>query len=129
MEQLIIKTYKAIADNIPTTIALAVIAWIGSKMKKVLANQRKIEATFEKMKSFEEQAEEQEMMKQALLAILHDKVYMESSRILSNDKVKFTELDNLEYLFRSYQALGGNGVCKNLYERVQKLEMECDNNA
>lgn len=71
--------------------------------------------------------DEQKDLKIVMLAILHDKLYQESKKILKDGAVSVQELENLEHLYKAYSKLGGNGTCKTLYEKVHKLEIKHDN--
>ena len=62
-----------------------------------------------------------------LLALAHDRIYYLCCRMLDdyqNGKtqgIDVEEYDNLRILFEGYEALGGNGTCKRLYNEVSKL--------
>lgn len=55
---------------------------------------------------------------EALLALLHDKLYALCKSLLSQDSISLEQLENLEYLYRPYIKLGGNGTCEKLYRQV-----------
>ncbi len=59
--------------------------------------------------------------KKALLALLHDKLYYLCQHFISKGSITADELENLEYLYKPYSSLGGNGTCKRLYEEVLRL--------
>lgn len=59
--------------------------------------------------------------KKALLALLHDKMYYLCQYFIDKGQITTDELENIEYLYRPYEALGGNGTCKRLYEEVLRL--------
>ena len=59
--------------------------------------------------------------RKALLAILHDRIYASATEILEHEYVTVEELDNLKYLYRPYQALGGNGTGEKLMSDVKNL--------
>ena len=59
--------------------------------------------------------------KKALLALLHDKMYYLCQHFINKGEITTDELENLEYLYKPYSALGGNGTCKRLYEEVLRL--------
>ena len=58
----------------------------------------------------------------AILAVLHDRLFAECQRVLSRDPCVVTEeeLENLELMFKSYEELGGNGTIKKLMERIRQ---------
>lgn len=73
-------------------------------------------------KKIKEEHKEQQDMKNALLALLHDRHYQYAEFILKKSKKNITteDMENLEYLFRSYEKLGGNGTGKMLYNACRK---------
>lgn len=74
----------------------------------------------------EEQEEERKAIKAGLLAILHDRLYAECSRCLAQGSIDTDAMRNLEYLYRSYHALGGNGTGTELYNRAKALPIRND---
>ncbi|EPH98717.1 hypothetical protein D920_01481 [Enterococcus faecalis 13-SD-W-01] len=56
----------------------------------------------------------------ANIASLHDRIYSNYETILSRHPpgVTMKELNNLEYLWKAYSGLGGNGTGKHMYERI-----------
>ena len=56
-----------------------------------------------------------------VLAILHDRIYHDCQFYLAQGYVDMAGLKNVEYLYRSYHALGGNGTGTELYNRVKAL--------
>ena len=56
-----------------------------------------------------------------VLAILHDRIYQAYQFYLAQGYVDMAGLKNVEYLYRSYHALGGNGTGTELYNRVKAL--------
>lgn len=73
-------------------------------------------------------AREQEVadMRAGLVAILHDRLYQECSRLLAQGWVDVDTLKNLEYIYNAYHALGGNGTGTEIYNRVRKLPLKED---
>lgn len=57
----------------------------------------------------------------ANLAILHNKIYRQCAEHLGVGYVSIDDLDDLEYLFRAYKSLGGNGTGEQLYKKVCDL--------
>ncbi len=72
-----------------------------------------------------EAQEATEMRFQALeyanVAILHDKIYKQCTEYLKAGWISVDDLENLEYLWRGYSKLGGNGTGEMLYREVQQL--------
>ena len=77
-------------------------------------------------KRVKEQEEERKAIKAGLLAILHDRLYAECSRYIAQGSIDTDGLRNLEYLYRSYHALGGNGTGTELYNRAKALQIKND---
>lgn len=93
-------------DNI-TTIIIAVVASGGfwTMLQKVIESRKN----------------KQSVEREALLALLHDKIYDKCEGIISNGSVSTDEYENLEYLYTPYENMGGNGTCHRLMEEVKKL--------
>lgn len=75
----------------------------------------------EEKKKREAESKEQEIIKQGVLAILHDRLYQGCQFFLKRGSISVPDLDNLEYLYNSYHALGGNGTGTELYTRCKAL--------
>lgn len=65
--------------------------------------------------------QEQDLVKQGVLAILHDRLYQTCQFYLKRGYCTIDDRDNLEYMFRPYKALGGNGTGEELYNRCLAL--------
>jgi hypothetical protein len=61
------------------------------------------------------------MLENALIALQHDRLYRLTEEYIERGYVSLDELDNLEYIYTSYKALGGNGSGERRYNLVQKL--------
>lgn len=68
----------------------------------------------------------QESLEIGVVAILHDRVYQACKHYLEKDSIEVEDLKNLEHLYDAYAAMGGNGTCKQLYERVCALKFKTD---
>ena len=55
------------------------------------------------------------IIEEALLALLHDRLYAECQRIISRGWASADDKRNLEYMYKPYETLGGNGTCKAMY--------------
>lgn len=81
--------------------------------------------TWKKVKGQQEKAEtEQTAMREAVLALLHDRLYSLARYYLDRRWVTIQDLDNLEYLYTAYHALGGNGTGTELFERCKALPIK-----
>ena len=64
---------------------------------------------------------EQQAIKQGLIAILHDRLHQVSYQLINKGTCTIADLENVEFLYKSYHELGGNGVCTEMYNRVKSL--------
>ena len=70
------------------------------------------------------QEAEQTAIKQGMLALLHDGLFRACSIALTKGRINVDEMDNINYLYKPYATLGGNGTGKRLFERVNQLPIE-----
>lgn len=61
------------------------------------------------------------LLKNANLAILHNKIYTQCGEYLEVGFIAVDDLDDLNYLFNAYKSLGGNGTGETLYNKVSAL--------
>ena len=59
-----------------------------------------------------------------VLAILHDRIYQACQHYLALGYIDASGLKNLEYLYKSYHTLGGNGTGTELYNRAKALPIK-----
>lgn len=59
-----------------------------------------------------------------VLAILHDRIYQACQHYLAQGWIDASGLKNLEYLYKSYHTLGGNGTGTELYNRAKALPIK-----
>lgn len=71
----------------------------------------------------EEESHEQRLIKEGVVAILHNQLYQSCHQHIVKGNISITELKNIEYLYRSYNALGGNGTGTEIYNRCRKLQI------
>lgn len=64
---------------------------------------------------------EYKTIKDGLLAIMHDRLYQSCTYYIKQGHIDTGGLKNLEYLYKSYHALGGNGTGTELYTRAKAL--------
>lgn len=67
---------------------------------------------------------EQDALKEGVLALLHDRLYQGCRYHIKEKEITDAEMKNMEYLYRGYHALGGNGTGTELYERVKDLPLK-----
>ena len=58
----------------------------------------------------------------AVLALLHDRLYQACQFYINRGYCTVPDRDNLEYMFKPYKALGGNGTGEELYNRCLAME-------
>lgn len=68
------------------------------------------------------------ILEQAMISLQHDRLYQLTELYISRGYVTLDELDNLDYIFKSYQAMGGNGSGERRYLLVQKLPIVEESN-
>lgn len=72
---------------------------------------------------FKQEIATQRLLKEGMLAILHDRLYQLCTGYIDNGCITVDELENLEYLYNSYHNLGGNGTGTSLFERCKALKI------
>lgn len=93
------------------TAMAGIIALLGLGYKKISSGVKK-------------EREEQRLMKEALLAILHDRLYQLCNEHIRGKEIDTDALKNVRYIYESYHSLGGNGTGTTLYERVCRLPIK-----
>ncbi|MGG5368373.1 hypothetical protein [Enterococcus sp. DIV0240a] len=58
------------------------------------------------------------------LALLHWHIYNTCTAMIEREYSTVEELDNLQYFWQAYEALGGNGTGELLYEQARKLPIK-----
>ena len=56
---------------------------------------------------------------------MHDRLYQSCTYYIKQGHIDMGGLKNIEYLYKSYHALGGNGTGTELYNRAKALPL-CD---
>lgn len=64
---------------------------------------------------------------EAVLSLLHNRLYELAIKIIKRGRITKDELDELENLYRPYQRLGGNGTGSGLYERAKSQPLAKEN--
>lgn len=77
-------------------------------------------------KKIKAQKEENKAIKNGLLAILHDRLYQACTHYIEKGYIDLPGLKKIEYLYKSYHALGGNGTGTELYTRAKELPIRDD---
>ena len=63
------------------------------------------------------------LMKDAMLAMLHDRLYQACRYYLSVEKIDEDGYNNIETMYTTYHRFGGNGTGTELYNRTRKLKI------
>lgn len=78
--------------------------------------------------SIRKKAEEQDAIKAAMIAMLHDRLFQECNFYLTLGYIPLDKaeeiLDNLKILYDAYHSLGGNGTGTDIYNRTINLELK-----
>lgn len=77
---------------------------------------------FKQLKLQRQKTEERfRKIESANLALLHDMIYQQCSCFLEQGWISVDDLENLEYIWKGYKGLGGNGTGEALYTKVVAL--------
>ncbi|CCI87105.1 hypothetical protein [Lactobacillus gigeriorum] len=66
------------------------------------------------------------LVEDALLAILHDKIYVTGSRIIAQGTISAEDASNLDKLYEPYKQLGGNGTCERIMKKIEELPLKVE---
>lgn len=72
------------------------------------------------------ETDEEKAFRAAVTGLLHDRIYSLCNSYLSNQYITLSEYDNLQYLYKPYESLGGNGTAKRLMQQIEELELRND---
>lgn len=75
----------------------------------------------EREEKAKKESAEQALLKDGVLALLHDRIYLACQYHIQNKGISVQDLNNLEYLYKGYRGLGGNGTGEELYKRCKAL--------
>ena len=70
--------------------------------------------------------QENEQCRVGMMALLHDRMYQAGSFFIARGYCTPEDRSNLEYLYKPYKALGGNGTGETLYKKCQELPLSAD---
>ena len=80
---------------------------------------------FEKFtKALESDRQERETLNEAMLAVLHNKIFKNGCDYIEKGCITVAELNDLEKLYKPYVAMGGNSTAKIVMENVRKLPIK-----
>lgn len=69
----------------------------------------------------EKKSTEKSLERQALLGLLHDRVYTLGNKFIADKKISTADYDNFIYLYEPYDKLHGNGTGKKIKNAVDTL--------
>lgn len=76
-------------------------------------------------KHFKTDKREQKSMHDAMLALLHNQIYQDGHFYCERQKwCSLEDKKNVEYLYRPYHEMGGNGTGEQAYKAIQALPTE-----
>lgn len=87
------------------------------RLNEVAANE------LDRKKEAESLQDSVELLKTAMVGLQHHDLYKTCQTYLDRGYVSTADLNDLDYLFKPYKALGGNGTGELLYNRVHDLEI------
>ena len=67
---------------------------------------------------------EYDVFRQGIMALLHDRLYQSCSYYIKCGYCSVEAKHNIEYLYKPYKALGGNGTGEALYKKCMELPIE-----
>lgn len=101
------------------TLISEIIKWVLGGVTAVLA------AAYRGLaKRLREREAEAAALKDGVLSVLHDRLYQECDRYIQRGSIDAVGLKNIEHLYESYHALGGNGTGSELYKRAKVLPLD-----
>lgn len=68
--------------------------------------------------------ERQDNTKDALVALLHHELFLNSKIAIHNGSITEHELENLECLYKPYKQIGGNGTAEKLFNDCKELPIK-----
>lgn len=92
--------------------------------KKIIALEKRADEAERQAERIEGLAKESEDQREALCAILHDRIYSLCMCYIKQGWIDMDGLRNLEYLYRAYHREGGNGTGTELFNRAASLPMK-----
>lgn len=66
----------------------------------------------------------QKIIEAAILALLHDRLYQACNFYLERGYCSVDDKKNIEYMYKPYRELGGNGTAEHMYKQCQDLPIK-----
>lgn len=67
---------------------------------------------------YKKQKENQDNIKKGILTILHSILYKECKKYIAEKYITVDEFNDLNYLYKAYRNLGGNGIVEKMHEKI-----------
>ena len=77
-------------------------------------------------KRVKQKDKKEKALEDGVVALLHDRLYQVCQFFIGQGYIDTVGLKNLEYLYKAYHALGGNGTGTELYNRAKALPIKED---
>ena len=103
-------------------VVSTLVAGLTAAVKHLWSKQKAQEAAQKAAKQARD--EEVSNMREGMLALMHDRIYSAYAECKQKKYASVDDIKNLEYLYRPYYTLGGNGTGTELFERVKKMPTE-----
>jgi len=84
-------------------------------------NKRRAQLVEEKAKEDCEIREAISKNTEAAQVILHHALRQECQCAVTNGHISYDDFANINYMYKAYKALGGNGVIEHLYKQIKEL--------
>lgn len=65
-----------------------------------------------------------ELQRDCNYAMLHDRIFQSCEYFVKQGEISINELENLDKLYQPYKEIGGNGLCKEMVNRVKNLKLK-----
>ena len=73
---------------------------------------------------FKYKTKEYDLIKEGVLAILHNKIYTLGKQYIQQGYITLSDLKDFEYIYDAYHKLGGNGTGTEIFGRVKDLQIK-----
>lgn len=75
-------------------------------------------------KHYAEQEAQMDLLKRAMRGLEHHEIFQACNSYIERGWVTSDDLEDLDYLYKPYKKLGGNGTGEFLYNKVHELELK-----
>lgn len=103
-------------------VIILVGKWIDYKADKYRATKRQEKEM--QMAKEQEISAKIELIQMGLLAMLRDKIIQSCTYFIETGCIPMLVLENITKMHDSYKALGGNGLCDQLFQEIQQLPIK-----